>query len=1206
MRYKNILKLTTLFLSITAGYLAFIESRKQIPSETLVDKITISLSKYLQEVNEALDEQVKQIKVKGELSISEFPVILLRGDSLSQWTDNHLIPPVKAITENFVMKVIKISSGEVLAIKKGIEGNAFIVALIPLHIQYKIINNNLPIFWNGKIFDRHEGLILESGSEEGHPIIINGQTLFKIVLSSGHHNSDGWDYLVILSFCLTIGCVLALFKDWFLAYSVANPGIGFISLVSFLVGVRVAMLLFDFPSQFLDWELFNPRIFASSEVNPSLGDLMLNTIVVFILCTYLLFRSKYFKIPEAVSKLNIVTLLFPVFYALAILFGFLYLYVVIQTIYNNSSLSFSLFDTLSFDILRVIAFLIVVLSGTSIFMFVHVFIRLLVVNSNWLRIYISLILGVGIFIAINTLTNQVFIPSLLVCLIYLGLVFGFKLHGSLSRIQFISFAYLFTCVILLSLNGVLAIDSLEVKRSIKDQFSFADDILSQRDYFGEYLLQESATKVIQDAFIQTRIASPFLSKEPVKQKIKQVLLSGYFSKYSVKVLFFNSSGEPVGSDDKTTFYDWIKTYDNESYKTDYKNVFYVANENTDYAPKYLTFIPISKNNSPLGFIVIELSLKRVIPESVYPELLVDSRFQRGYDPNLSYALITGKEIKYSTGSFNYQMGVEQILSASSLYTSGFSLDGYQHVGVKDQFGRVIVVSQPVKSKMGLVANFSFLLLLGLLIISIVLLGYWFFVVSKSNQLNLATRIQLILNLAFFIPLVSVSVVTLGLTTRSVQMQLEDEYVKKARQLSPTLADALLNSNQPEGVDFEANFTSIVNQLNVDVNIFSLDGKLITSSQPLIFDNQLLSPYINPDALHSIQDGENLFIRNEHVGNLKFSVAYSTLVSPVTGEQLGVVAVPFFQSVISLEKVQITVLGNILSIFTLIFIILVFVSFLVSKWLTSPLLFITNTLGRISLTRENKPLQWDANDEVGMMVTQYNSMLAKLEESKIELERIQREQAWREIAQQVAHEIKNPLTPMKLTLQQLERSLDNTSGTNDTDRLKKSVASLLSNLNSLNDIASSFSSFAKMPIPVMAEVDLLQVLNKSIASFNDDLSITLESEIERAVLITDEKILSRVFVNLLLNSSQAARPGQSVQVTIRMESLSEFYRITFSDNGVGIEDGLKEKIFLPHFTTKKSGSGLGLAIVKESITQLGGNIYFETSAEGTKFYIELKK
>ena len=159
-----------------------------------------------------------------------------------------------------------------------------------------------------------------------------------------------------------------------------------------------------------------------------------------------------------------------------------------------------------------------------------------------------------------------------------------------------------------------------------------------------------------------------------------------------------------------------------------------------------------------------------------------------------------------------------------------------------------------------------------------------------------------------------------------------------------------------------------------------------------------------------------------MGSLEYNVSYAALKAPRTGKLIGILGIPFFQSAYSLEKVQISVLANILSIFALIFIALVILSYFVSQWLTFPLKFITQSLRRTSLIKTNQPLIWNAEDEIGLMVKEYNQMLFKLGESMAELEHTQRERAWREIAQQVAHEIKNPLTPMKLTLQQLERAM----------------------------------------------------------------------------------------------------------------------------------------------------------------------------------------
>lgn len=221
----------------------------------------------------------------------------------------------------------------------------------------------------------------------------------------------------------------------------------------------------------------------------------------------------------------------------------------------------------------------------------------------------------------------------------------------------------------------------------------------------------------------------------------------------------------------------------------------------------------------------------------------------------------------------------------------------------------------------------------------------------------------------------------------------------------------------------------------------------------------------------------------------------------------------------------------------------------------------------------------------------------------ELEQNQRERAWREIAQQVAHEIKNPLTPMKLTLQQLERTLHKED--QQSDKLSKAVSSLLAQVNSLDDIASSFSSFAKMPEPVITHVELVGLLTKIINLHAQEGTIKLTTTLTVAPILADEQLLGRIFSNIILNGLQAVRHDVSPEIQVTVEKQEQFFSISIADNGRGIEPMLMDKVFLPHFTTKKSGSGLGLAIAKQGIEQLGGRISFETSPMGTIFRIELR-
>ncbi len=242
-------------------------------------------------------------------------------------------------------------------------------------------------------------------------------------------------------------------------------------------------------------------------------------------------------------------------------------------------------------------------------------------------------------------------------------------------------------------------------------------------------------------------------------------------------------------------------------------------------------------------------------------------------------------------------------------------------------------------------------------------------------------------------------------------------------------------------------------------------RLRATSQPLIFENSLLSTYINPSALQKIRHGDNAFIQHRVCWKTGILCCLFVATTPFQWRTDGNCRHPilsiwnfFGESSDQYFSQHPQHLHGRSSLRCLI------LSYFVSQWLTFPLKFITQTLRRTSLTKVNQPLVWKADDEIGLMVREYNQMLFKLSESKAELEQTQRERAWREIAQQVAHEIKNPLTPMKLTLQQMERALQ--SGKNTEEKTGKAIGTLLTQVDTLNEIASSFSSFAKMPEPVI--------------------------------------------------------------------------------------------------------------------------------------------
>ncbi len=1172
-------------------------------SEIIASQIQQDFEVFIEGANQEAKVILPVLRAGRDLPTSNFHFLVVQRNEIITWNDSHFIPTLQTLTDEFDLKFLKLNNEEFVIKKWKIDTERFLIGVFPLHVQYKIVNKYLAPYWNRGIFKIKNVSLVEPNDIQGLPIFSNQNVIFRVVpLSSPRLQGNLWSGVNLVFFSLAIVSLAVLLINMLKWFERKYPLTGFLLLLCTLVAFRTTMIFYDFPGRFIDSLLFDPKNFASSYLNPSLGDLLLNTISVFLLCLYLVRNYFHFNIFQYCLKNTVASKFLAVLCVSCVLFGMLFPFVVTQTIYNNSNITLSISQTVHFDWLRITALATVLLAWLSAFLFMHVFIRLLMQSRSFILLVISITLGSAVFIGINRLSGQPYFWSFFSAVVYLVSCIVFSLYRSLQKFRYTTFAYFFVAVVCLALNGMWAIRYFEQERMVENQIGFASNFLGERDYFGEYLLNEARDRISSDALIRSRMTNPFMRKESIEQKIREMSLSGYFNQYNINVSLYNATGGPLDGVDTTSFSTLINQFNNASFATEYEGVYFVSTPRGEFSRKYVVLIPIQKSEATVGYVFISLLLKRVIPENVYPELLVDSRFQKGYrTEGLSYAIAVNERVQYSTGDYNYDSFAFSSLNDPRLYSEGLVIGKHLHIAMEDGNGSVAIISSPVPPRIYWLADFSFLVILGITVILLSLLFQSLFNFSVSRNMYFAAKLQLALNLAFFIPLIAVSIITLNVTTHSSQEELNLEFLSKVNRFGNAL-DIAMTQLKNDPAELENKFSKLAVLANLDANLFYPTGKLITTTQPLIFEKRLLSPYINPAAFKRIRNGEKAFVATENVGKLKFYIAYAALFSQDTGEQTGILAIPFFQSAASIDRMQIAIFSNILSIFTLVFLALLVVSFFVTRWLTAPLKVIAETIGSISLTRVNKPLKWKSEDEIGLLVHEYNQMLLKLQDSKSELERNQRERAWREIAQQVAHEIKNPLTPMKLTLQQLERSLEN-EGQQD-DRLYKVVQVLLSQVNSLDGIASSFSSFAKMPEPVMSRVELVKLLIETTELHSHSGTVLFESKIERATVLADEQLLKRVFSNLVLNGLQAARTGACPEIYVRLKMDENRYQISISDNGKGIDPELVDKIFLPHFTTKQSGSGLGLAISKQGIEQMNGAIRFETSRMGTIFIVEL--
>jgi two-component system nitrogen regulation sensor histidine kinase NtrY len=295
----------------------------------------------------------------------------------------------------------------------------------------------------------------------------------------------------------------------------------------------------------------------------------------------------------------------------------------------------------------------------------------------------------------------------------------------------------------------------------------------------------------------------------------------------------------------------------------------------------------------------------------------------------------------------------------------------------------------------------------------------------------------------------------------------------------------------------------------------------------------------------------------------------------------------------------------INIYALVFVGIGILAVFLANQITSPLTFIQESIRKTKLGQKNQPIQWSRHDEIGSLIREYNKMIAALEESAIKLARSERESAWREMAKQVAHEIKNPLTPLKLGVQLLEKSWKE-KDPNFESKFERFNKSFIEQIDSLSTIASEFSNFAKMPDTKLERLSLLPIISKAKDVFidNEQVEILILNHAKGELSIQgDQGQLLLIFNNLLKNSIEASRDNQKSLIKITITNDKRQVNIEVEDNGKGIDELLRTKIFVPNFTTKSSGTGLGLAFVKQAVENAGGSVSFKSFMNvGTTFYL----
>ncbi len=395
----------------------------------------------------------------------------------------------------------------------------------------------------------------------------------------------------------------------------------------------------------------------------------------------------------------------------------------------------------------------------------------------------------------------------------------------------------------------------------------------------------------------------------------------------------------------------------------------------------------------------------------------------------------------------------------------------------------------------------------------------------------------------------------------------------------------------------------------DLNLYGTDGRLIATTREEIYDHFLQAPLMNAEAFKHMNTNKALYyIHDEMLGTASYESAYVPLTDP-NGNPWAYLNTPFFTSKADLHREIVNYVLTYLNIILLLLGVALIFVLGITRRLTKPLQLIQNKMREVKIDRPNETIDWHSNDELGALIEQYNDLVVKLEQSAAELQRTTTESAWRGVARQVAHEIKNSLTPMRLSLQLLQRSVD--SGTENMDeRIKRTSDTLIEQIDALSDIASSFSSYAKLPENDPKPLDLAELVGNVVNLYNSSENIAFSYDFDPNQdhnFLGDKTNLNSAISNVIKNSVQAIGPKSDGRIDVSLMASEQKYLISIRDNGRGIKEEDKKQVFLPNFTTKTNGSGVGLSLTYNIIQSAGGRITFESQeGEGTVFVIELFK
>ncbi len=985
-----------------------------------------------------------------------------------------------------------------------------------------------------------------------------------------------------------------------------------------LIGLAVALflvywfhLIFKVPKVFFHLRFFSPDYFAINDWLPSLGDyFLLSLFMLFWLYNFandLNFRELYVQSRLPRKFLAALLLLFNA--SLYLLVNFM-----IQELIYNSTVSFSLDKITTFSSQSVLGIFSV---GLLILGIIFLTIRIVEESGNTYKIWN--LLGVSVLIALFLALVQfisirsVAFPALLlfvVCSVLASFLTSKYLHT-------FTLSYLILFVVVVSFYSLVIINQTISKKDREHQELLAVTLVTERDPAAEVFMKEIQYRIVGDPTIQDDgdpvIQSLLHQKEyeDVEDYIRKSYFNTYFRKYMLNIFVCdNSSQLEIDPDSRLVtcrpyLDELIETQGIEVPGTD----FYAMdnmNGRISYTGRFE--YPLADGGNGVT-IYIDLDSDLLFEGIGFPELLIDKSMARSdIYQKFSYAKYYAGELRDKYGDYNYNYNGHVYLKSDDEFAF-LKQNNIEHLVYHTSKDNYVVVSRELLSPIDYLISFPYLFVFYFLNLLFILIVGNQAIRERRFFFDLKFKIQAAIISIVFVSLLVVALVTLYYNLEEYRSKHRNDLNEKMKSIAEEIDMRLTDKEEitPELVDWlRSELAKLSNIFRTDINIYGVDGELLASSRFEIFERGLVSTKINAKAMYEVYQNYSIsYFQPENIGRLSYLSAYRPIINN-SGDYLGVINLPYFIRQDKYSQEVSTFIVAFINLYVLLFLASIIAAVFIANQITRPLVVIQENLQKMQLGKRNEPIQYNRKDEIGSLVKEYNKKVDELAVSADLLARSERESAWREMAKQIAHEIKNPLTPMKLNIQYLQRAKGNDEKYNAY--LEKVTKTLIEQIDNLSNIATEFSNFAKIPTARNQVFCLAKQLQKTIDLYERSETVQIEFDIngyETLEVNADREQLSRAIINLIRNGIQAIPKDRAGRISLMLNRREHMAVISLRDNGAGIPVKLRDKLFIPSFTTKTSGMGLGLAIVKNIVENFSGKIWFTTElGVGTTFFLEI--